>query len=100
MRSLTLLTLLFSRVSADAGGYYSSIDASLADNQLRNALQTLISNRTQVSYDDVWDAFAVIDQQLPGYPCDPNDPTKIPDIYSSFCWSPEKGLDTGGECGE
>mmetsp|Transcript_4868 Transcript_4868/g.10194 ORF Transcript_4868/g.10194 Transcript_4868/m.10194 type:complete len:272 (+) Transcript_4868:188-1003(+) len=99
MRSLAVLLTLVFRANADAGDYYASIDTSLADDQLRNALQTLISNRTEVDYDQVWDAFAVIDKSLPGYPCDPNDPSKIPDIYSSYCWTPAKGLDVGGECG-
>ena len=32
------------------------------------------------------------------YPCDVNS-SHIPDIYSSYCWSPEPNLPTGGECG-
>ena len=43
----------------------------------------------------------MVDVYLPGYPCDTNNATHIPDIYSSYCWTPEKlsSGETGGECG-
>lgn len=43
----------------------------------------------------------MIDTYLPGYPCDSENLTHIPDIYSSYCWTPEKlpSGETGGECG-
>ena len=80
--------------------YYSSIDTTLKDGDLKSALQTLILNRTKVSYGNAWEAFEVIDLYLPVAPGEDDCPSgTIPDIYSTFCWTPEKGLETGGECG-
>jgi len=78
--------------------YYSGIDNSATDNTLRVALQELISQKTQFLFKRIWDAFAAVDKFLPGYPCDPSDLTKIPDIYSGKCWSPQHNV-LGGECG-
>ena len=50
-----------------------------------------------VSYDGAWAAFAEVDKFLEGYPCS-SDPTMIPDIYSDYCWHPEKNVQYG-ECG-
>ena len=93
MKSSLLLFLLPSLTMAD---YYATIDPASAN--LKENLQTIISNRTSVSYKRAFDAFAVIDKHLPGYPCDPNDLSKIPDIYSSSCWTPLVKAE-GGECG-
>ena len=80
--------------------YYSSIDPSATDDDLKGKLQTLISQKTVLSYDDVWNAFGSVDKFLPGYPCS-SDSDQIPDIYSAYCWTPEKDVDPPGrgECG-
>jgi len=78
--------------------YYSGIDSSATDDTLKVALQKLVHKKRVFTYAEVWDALAAIDEFLPGYPCDPSDLTKIPDIYSGKCWSPRKNVQ-GGECG-
>jgi endonuclease I len=78
--------------------YYASIDASAVDDDLKGQLQTLTAKHRVFEYDDVWTAFAAVDQYLPRYPCDSN-ASHIPDVYSSNCWDPEKLASTGGECG-
>lgn len=78
--------------------YYSSIDPAAKGDALKLQLQQLISPHRVLTYDQVWDAFPSVDIYLPGYPCDSNS-SHIPDIYSSYCWAPEKNLATGGECG-
>jgi hypothetical protein len=77
--------------------YYAGIDASATDDVLKGQLQELIYPHTVYTYDDVWGAFSVVDENLPQYPCDAN-LTHIPDIYSTYCWSTEQGV-SGGECG-
>lgn len=72
--------------------YYSGIDASATDDDLKGQLQELIYPHVVFSYDDVWMAFETVDHNLPTYPCDANS-TDIPDIYSSYCWPESK------ECG-
>ncbi len=88
-----------SKVSASVDEYYSSINSSATDYDLKGQLQALINPHVVYSYDDAWIAFASIDQQLPTYPCNINNLTFIPDIYSSYCWDPEKLNTIGGECG-
>ena len=78
--------------------YYANIDKDATNDDLKGQLQSLIYPHTILDYDDVWGAFAVVDHYLPTYPCDPNNSTMIPDIYSTYCWSPDKS-DPGGECG-
>jgi endonuclease I len=70
------------------------------DLNLKSQLHDLINPHIVFDYDTAWDAFANIDQYLPTYPCDPSpeNSSHIPDIYSSYCWSPEK-ITPGGECG-
>jgi endonuclease I len=80
--------------SADT--YYANIDTNATDDELKQALFELINIHSVYSYDDVWADFAVIDVNLPGYPCDEN-ASHIPDVYSSYCWDIAKG--EGGECG-
>lgn len=84
----------------DINSYYGGIDSTATNDDLKGQLQDLINPHTVYSYDDVWSAFPTIDIYLPTYPCD-SDPANIPDIYSSYCWEPEKIPDsgTGGECG-
>lgn len=82
-----------------AADYYSGIDASAKDDDLKQQLKDLVSPHTVLSYDDVWTAFESVDKFLPGYPCDASDPTKIPDIYSGYCWKTAKNSGTGVECG-
>ena len=98
---LALLCLLLAVVAAAQGEgfYYSSIDPTATDDALKSQLHAVISNKVTLAYDDVWAAFASVDKHLAGYPCDPTDPSKIPDIYSGYCWAPVKGLPSGGECG-
>lgn len=78
--------------------YYANIDFSATGDNLRGQLQALISQKSTLSYDAVWTAFASVDKYLEGYPCS-SDLSMIPDIYSNYCWKPVKGLATGGECG-
>jgi endonuclease I len=78
--------------------YYADIDATATNDELKGQLQDLISVHKVFSYDDAWSAFEEIDKNLPGYPCS-DDPTHIPDIYSGYCWTPQQGMPTGGECG-
>ena len=77
--------------------YYSTIDANARDEVLKKQLKSLISDHKNIPYNDVWQAFADIFKSMASYPCD-DDPTNIPDIYSAFCWAPEKKKE-GGECG-
>jgi len=79
--------------------YYSSIDFSATNEVLKKQLHDLINPHTVWSYDDAWSAFSSIDVNLPTYPCNPSNLTYIPDIYSGFCWDPEK-IAVGGECGD
>eukprot|EP01039_Chlorochromonas_danica_P005384 gene5384-5922_t len=84
-------------LGGDALSYYDNIDANATDLVLKKQLHDLINPHTVYSYDDVWNAFPDVDKFLPNYPCDQNT-SHIPDIYSSYCWAPEK-LSSGGECG-
>ena len=77
-----------------ADDYYSGIESSATDTDLKQQLHDLISQKTVVSYDGVWEAFRAVDQYLPANNCDAG---KIPDIYSGYCWTSEKA--EGGECG-
>lgn len=82
----------------DINEYYSQINSSATDDDLKTQLQNLINPHTVFSYDDIWSAFPTIDIYLPNYPCDA-DLTQIPDVYSSNCWVTEKDLPEDGECG-
>jgi len=84
------------QLPSNAIDYYSSINITATDNDLKSQLKALINPHDVLSYDDVWDAFEEIDKNLPTYPCNAN-LTYIPDIYSSYCWSSDKVA--GGECG-
>ena len=92
---LGVLGVIYAQTS---DSYYAGINTSLKDNALKGALQTLINNHTVLGYDDVWLAFDVIGKTMHGYPCNANNATYIPDIYSGFCWKPDNGT-AGGECG-
>ncbi len=78
--------------------YYGQIDSSATNENLKTQLHDLINPHIVYTYDEVWKAFADVDQNLPTYPCDATNSSHIPDVYSSFCWSPEK-ISSGGECG-
>jgi len=80
-----------------ADSYYANINMTATNGDLKGQLKALINPHVVFDYDDVWQAFVTIDQQLPGYPCD-NNASHIPDIYSSYCWSTDK-IVPGGECG-
>jgi hypothetical protein len=100
-KSLILASVAFSRAAADLpppSEYYADIDASATNDELKGQLQALVAKKVVFTYDDAWVAFEDIDKSLAGYPCD-SDPSHIPDIYSSYCWTPEKNMETGGECG-
>lgn len=77
--------------------YYSSINSSATNDELKGELQALINPHTVIDYDDIWECFPDVDQYLPGYPCDSNS-SHFPGIYSAYCWVPEKDV-TQGECG-
>lgn len=71
--------------------YYSGIDDTATNDNLKGQLQELVYPHVVYSYDEVWEAFQSVDKYLPTYPCD--DSSDIPDIYSSYCWPESK------ECG-
>jgi endonuclease I len=79
------------------GDYYVGIDFSATDNELKQQLHDLINPHVVYDYDEVWNAFMDVDHNLLDYPCNAN-ASYIPDVYSSYCWAPEK-ITTGGECG-
>jgi hypothetical protein len=78
--------------------YYSGINPNAVNDDLKGQLKTLINPHKVLDYDAVWATFADTGPTLPGYPCN-NDPTHIPDIYSTYCWTLQQNLSTGGECG-
>ena len=55
--------------SVASDDYYKDIDPTASDNDLKVALKNLLQNKTTVSYDGAWYAFAAVDKYLPGYPC-------------------------------
>lgn len=86
----------FSQCSA-VDKYYSSVDLTANDDDLKQSLQALVYPHMVLDYDEVWYAFASIYSDLPTYPCS-NNASYFPDVYSSYCWDPEKAS-SGGECG-
>lgn len=92
-----LLWALATFTGCTADDYYSSIDPTATNNDLKTQLKALINPHVVIAYDDAWIAFADLDRYTPFYPCDTNS-THIPDVYSSYCWSQEK-VTPGGECG-
>ena len=46
--------------------YYSGIDPTAVDNELKSQLKELISNHKVLSYDEAWEAFAEVDKYLKG----------------------------------
>jgi len=97
---LMRLAYSFNGVSniCDASSYYSTIDTSLHNNEFKKSLKELILPHKVIDYDTIWSAFPAVDIYLPRYPCNTN-ASFIPDVYSAYCWNPEKNLATGGECG-
>jgi endonuclease I len=85
-------------VSSAAADYYANIDPNAEDNVLKQQLKDLINPHTVLTYDDVWIAFKDVDIYLPRYPCNQNNPTFIPDVYSTYCWNPDVTTQ-GGKCG-
>jgi hypothetical protein len=61
-------------------GYYSSINFSSSNQDLKLQLHNLINPHIVFDYSELWIAFAEIDKNLPRYPCDNNE-SHIPDIY-------------------
>jgi len=90
IKTLSTSTAVISNLSA-SDNYYSGIDYNATNTAMKVQLQNLISNKTTVSYDNVWNAFKAVDKYLPRYPCS-DDLTMIPDIYSDYCWTPEKNV--------
>eukprot|EP01041_Mallomonas_annulata_P008990 gene8990-18603_t len=82
---------ILTRTSSD---YYESIDFTSKNEILKRDLQNLISVHVSIPYEKVWEAFADIYEK---YPCD-GDSSHIPDVYSSYCWIPERNVQHG-ECG-
>lgn len=78
--------------------YYNSIDPMATDQDMKKQLHALLQKRTTISYERVWQAFAVVDAYLPNYPCNKAEPNLISDVYSNFCWKNEK-ITPGGQCG-
>lgn len=77
--------------------YYANIDSNAKDDVLKQQLHDLVNPHVVYDYDTVWLAFTDVDTHMPTYPCSTN-LTHIPDVYSSYCWSPDK-IASGGECG-
>ena len=101
MLVLIVVALLGSIMAQDAS-YYSSIDSSATNDDLKSQLKTLINPHTVLDYDSVWAAMNDLDTLLPSYPCNTKDSSMIPDIYSGYCWIASKtDASTGGsgECG-
>ena len=71
-----------------AADYYANIDTSATGDAFKAQLKALVSVKTVISYDGVWNSFAAVDKFLPGYPCS-TDLNMIPDIYSNYCWTPQ-----------
>jgi len=94
---VALLSVVVAWSATYDGPYYSTIDFSATNDDLKNQLHSLISIKTTLLYDDIWNAFKTVDTALTGYPCD-DSASDIPDIYSSNCWVPVKNV-TKGECG-
>ena len=90
-----VLSDVVSTIPADE--YYKNIDSSAINDELKQQLHDLINPHIVLTYDEIWTAFESVDKYLPGYPCDSNS-SHIPDVYSSYCWAPEK-ITPGGECG-
>lgn len=86
-----------SRIQDNIDTYYSSINPSATDLELKTQLKALINPHIVHTYDEAWVAFAQLDRFSPTFPCDTNI-THIPDVYSSYCWSMDK-VTPGGECG-
>jgi hypothetical protein len=93
-----LLSAVIGTTVDDEYDYYSGIDSSAVNDDLKGQLKALINPHTVYTYDDVWLAFPQIDIYLPGYPCNAN-LSYIPDVYSSYCWEPDNLTSSGGECG-
>ena len=71
--------------------YYAGVDSNARDDDMKAQLQALIEQKTVLTYDGAWTAFASVDKYLPGYPCS-SDLSMIPDIYSGYCWLPTQSF--------
>lgn len=87
-----------SLTNCDVNNYYSYINPNSYNDDLKQQLKNLTNPHIVIDYDTIWQAFPTIDIYLPQYPCD-NNSSHIPDVYSSYCWTPQQNLPTGGECG-
>lgn len=103
-----LSALLISSIAAGAnaisrpslkykGDYYDTVDLTATNEELKTQLHELINPHTVLTYDDAWDAFAVISQHA-HVTCDPSNSTLIPDVYSKYCWITDY-TGEGGQCG-
>lgn len=85
------LVLATTAGASGPGDYYKGINPD--EGGLKKQLQPLLLNHKVLSYDDDWGALDKVDRFLSSHCQAP----KIPDIYSNYCWSNDKGA--GGECG-
>jgi len=101
-----LSVLLFSSLASSqalskpvksSSDYYDNIDLQATNEELKTQLHELIYPHTVLTYDDAWDAFADISEEV-RLSCDPTNSTLMPDVYSSYCWIPEY-TGAGGQCG-
>ena len=71
--------------------YYAGISTTARNDALKAQLQALIyPAKRNLTYDNVWLAFRDLGKTLPGYPCNPQNASWIPDIYSDKCWAEDK----------
>jgi endonuclease I len=97
--SFAMLLVSVKSSKGDTQTYYENIDPTATNQAMKDQLKALINPHTVLSYDDVWSAFPSVDKTLPTYPCDPNNSSYIPDVYSSYCWKPYSESVGGQECG-
>lgn len=90
--------LSLAQTCVDVATYYETVDLAATNEELKKQLKALINPHTVLDYDAIWTVFESVDVFLPSYPCDPTNSSFIPDVYSSYCWDPEKSV-AGGECG-
>ncbi len=67
--------------------YYSSIDTSLTGAPFRAQLTSLVSQHKSLTYEQLWQAFLVLDENLNPHPNDCK-ADQITDLYSATCWTP------------
>ena len=84
--SLCLFLFVTNVCSDPVSDYYKEIDETLSDLDMINQLHKLINPHTAISYDDVWKAFQVVDNN--NSRCDK--PEDITSPYDQFCWTADQ----------